>query len=580
MLVRVTLFGTDLGTWLQTVWRIVISLPTSTNNVGPFAEMSLLIRVEGVDHSQTIFDTNDLSTQRGASLAYLAAPSFLIEAAKDIFDSKVEKVWVGASAGVFWLHVEKDPSEVERKLSEILRDPSKIKVGAAKHNGGSFWTQLDLDPVLPHLNFVVVAEKIDDDDKKTLTQARFKLLARARQAQLQSPTVSWPKPKDNVWIPCRLNPNLPANGEGGLSLSVMSRRTFGRYQKHKFYQKCAFGIDFNLTKAGCFAKELGHLVCKPPDWVKLAVQNKIAHFYLDGNSFTRKREGMIGKAGDALKAEKEFSKSVQAARGKMLRELLSALEKIDEMSFVVGDKNNVNEVKNKIFRFETLLWGGDEAAFVMPAWAALFALKTLSENFTKDEWKMDGEMLTQKVGIYICDRKTPIVIAKKIAESLADSAKMGIPDNAKGDANVAQIMVTESAEPPMDITNLGPDALKDYREKYFGWGDPKAFTIHLDKDISGLIDGLAKVQSEEGGLPRSQLYELLRNKTPGIGSDEWQAARDSVFERSGAKCKDIFDTPPFGNDSLNNKHHLLPFMRVAELLDYYCPETFSKESED
>ena len=81
----------------------------------------------------------------------------------------------------------------------------------------------------------------------------------------------------------------------------------------------------------------------------------------------------------------------------------------------------------------------------------------LGRNFELPDWN-EGERLTHKIGIYIADRKTPVAVARRIASALADSAKQGI-----GGANVAQIMVTESAAPPMDVTNIGPEILARYR---------------------------------------------------------------------------------------------------------------------
>ena len=74
-------------------------------------------------------------------------------------------------------------------------------------------------------------------------------------------------------------------------------------------------------------------------------------------------------------------------------------------------------------------------------------------------------------------------------------------------------------------------------------------------------------------MPRSQLYSLLRDRTYKTGSKKWQEqVRDPAFERSGATCQDVFATPPFGGPPCVETNPLLAFMRVAELLDYYCPE--------
>ena len=578
--------------------------------------MSLLVRIEGIDFAQTIVDTNDLSTQRGSGLAYIAAPRALIAKTAKHLGVCWEEVFTGASAGVYWLASEQDPREVEKTIrvlatghaigesegsADSARDfvslnypetgeetPSgdgaaaedELELEAEAHDTAicALWDQLR--PVLPHLNFAVVAEQLDrKSDEDTQMKARSRLLARVREAQLRSPTVSPPEPKIGKWRPCRLNPNLPGSGNDCLSASVNSRRRFGRRQKRAFYNDSAYGIRFTLpkdahSKQRVFARDLNDLVSSPPSWVKPAIRNKIAHVYMDGNSFTKLREDYVSEAATSpdgpspLEAERSFSKSVRSAQGNMLRSLLCKLIEESEMTGCLGHNTDLG-----VFRWETLLWGGDEAAFVMPAWIALPVLRMLSENFsTSQEWCIGEERLTHKVGIYIADRKTPIAVARRIAEALADSAKLGKPDPTS-DANVAQIMVTESADPPMDITSIGPKALADYRCRYFGCGDPAAFTLDLDKHIDPFISGLKRVKHEKGGLPRSQLYSLLRDRTYEIGSEEWQErVRDPAFKRSGATCQDVFATPPFGGPPCVETYPLLAFMRVAELLDYYCPE--------
>ena len=482
--------------------------------------MSLLVRIEGIDFAQTIVDTNDLSTQRGSGLAYIAAPRALIAKTAKHLGVCWEEVFTGASAGVYWLFSEADPCVVEKniralatgKSQEDSDGPSKSpgdaasldypETGGEAPSGDEAATEDELEQtaetaetdatalwyrlssVLPHLNFAVAAERLNkDSDKDTQVEVRFRLLARVREAQLRSPTVFPPEPKNGKWRPCRLNSNLPGSGNDCLSASVNSRRRFGRRQKRAFYNDSAYGIRFTLpknahSKQRVFARDLNDLVSSPPSWVKPAIRNKIAHVYMDGNSFTKFRENYVWKAANSpdgpgpLEAERSFSKSVRSAQGNMLRSLLCNLIKVAEMTGCHGHNTDLG-----VFRWETLLWGGDEAAFVMPAWVALPVLRMLSKNFsTSRDWCIGEERLTHKVGIYISDRKTPIAVARRIAEALADSAKLGQPD-----ANVAQIMVTESADPPMDITDIGPNALADYRCRYFGCGHPAAFTLDLDK---------------------------------------------------------------------------------------------------
>ena len=581
------------------------------------ADMALLVRIEGVDFAQTIVDTNDLSTQRGAGLAYLAAPRALIEQAARKLKVEPKEIFTGASIGVYRLDTDEAGEEVERMIRALAsgRGPGDEagtedeSVAAREQSGSSpegagagsdaaadagdpsegetdgavseedaleigaevddkrLWVRLR--PLLPHLNFAVAAEQIGSSvDADQYRAARLRLQARVRKAQLQSPTVVPPAPVWGKWQPCRLNLNLPACDGRGLSRSVLARQRFGRQQKRAFYHDPIHGVGFSFpNRDRVFAREMEDLVHAPPSWVKKAIGNKVAHLYLDGNDFTKIREKLIAESDDPLGTEREFSTRLKCLRDAMLREVLDSLNGLDDMT---GQLTHPG-----VFRWETLLWGGDDAAFVMPAWVALAVLRTLAHNFRKSDWRAEengGLRLTHKIGIHIADRKTPVAVARRIAEALADSAKQGRPG-----ANVAQIMVTESADPPMDVTNIGPDTLARYRARYFGCDDPTVFTLDLDNDLHAFLKGLKRVKAEDGGLPRSQLYGLLRDRTRTPGSDDWRTdVRDAAFTRSGAKCKDVFCKPPFGPGPCG--HPLLPFMRVAELLDYHCPETLGESA--
>ena len=71
---------------------------------------------------------------------------------------------------------------------------------------------------------------------------------------------------------------------------------------------------------------------------------------------------------------------------------------------------------------EILMWGGDEALFIVPGWRFLDALSVLSESLPKLS-VMDGEALTCAVGAVICDRKTPIRRVKDLLGNLVTEFK-------------------------------------------------------------------------------------------------------------------------------------------------------------
>lgn len=533
--------------------------------------MAALVRIEAINFDTTIADVNDLSTQRGGGLASLAGPRALaIRTAHDLgvrFNPDADIILAGASICLFWLETELIPDEIVATILALAhREAVAVATGdsdaaALDHlelesdpNDANVWQRLV--PILPHLRFAAAAVKSDRNAAKHDSE-RLELLAKVRLQQLQTPTVIPPAPVPGSWQPCKANPNLPARAGLDYSDSVSARRQFGRAQKRAFYNDPAYGIGFMLRNGAVFARDLDDLVWGKPGWVRQPVANKIAHVFMDGNNFTKIREGLIGRADSTLDMERRFGKQVLEFRGRLLHALLTRFSAWGENTMFAQRGGRSDAKDQVVFRWETLLWGGDEAAFVLPAWAVPELLAGLAEDFGKD-WTVEKVKLTHKVGIFITDRKTPIAIARRVAEALADSAKAGAGG---GDVpNVAQIMISESVEPPLDIHGLEPETLAAYRERRYGDGAPAHYTLNLDKDYQAFVDGLAEVQAVEGGLPRSQLYSILRNQTE----------PDIAFARSGATCARVFERACFGAGAADVP--LLPYQRIAELLDYFPPD--------
>ena len=482
--------------------------------------LTLLVHIEGVSFEETVSDVNDLATQRGASLALLEAPKVLIRCAEARLGAKVDEVFTGASIGRYLLQTDKTAVEVESLLRDIAVHPV-AGTGA-------------LEPILPYLRFVVAAVDPEECGGDMATARRI-VVAKARRAQLQEPTVAAPSPAGHTRL-CALNPMLPAAScDEPYSASIEARREYGRWRKQSFYED----LYVRLPEGDVFARQMDDLVREPAGHVAETVRNKVAHIYLDGNDFTRIRERMIAEAESPLEAESEFAVFVSARRRDLLQRLIDDLGGCDDMFVAAGDEG-------RVFRWETLLWGGDEAAFVAPAWTLPRLLKLLAEELARG-WTFRGTTLTHKCGIHVGDRKTPIALARRLAEALADASK-------RKDSNTVQIMVSESIGPPVDVTRIDPDTLREYRERLYGAGDPEHFTLDLGQ-VDTFVQGLRTVQDMPGGLPRSQLYGVLR------GSVDPKTA----FERSGATCAHVFEHPIFGAGATP----LLPFRRVAELLDYF-----------
>ncbi len=388
----------------------------------------LLVHIEGVNFDATVWDVNDLATQRGASLALLNAPRALVYAA--FGKAHVVEIFTGASIGRYLVPKVDTVAGVESRLRALIVSPAPCG---------------ELANILPHLSFVVAA--VDPDEYSgNMAIARRAIIAKARRAQLQTPTVIAPAPVSHTKL-CKLNPMLPAASDGqDYSASIDARRQYGRQQKQAFYGQ----LGVTLDDGDVFAREMDDLVRDSPKHVRETICNKVAHVYLDGNDFTAIRECAIGNACDPLKQERKFSTFVANRRTRLLQCLIGALSKSEDM-FTDGRD------AERVFRWETLLWGGDEAAFIAPAWILARLLDLLAEEL-RVGWNFNGTALTHKCGIYITDRKTPIVLARRLAGALGDSAKQ------RG-VNTVQIMVSESVDPPVDVTRIDPGAAQIPRER-------------------------------------------------------------------------------------------------------------------
>ena len=104
--------------------------------------------------------------------------------------------------------------------------------------------------------------------------------------------------------------------------------------------------------------------------------------YFDGNSFS----GIQARHCQTVAAIRDFDADIQGKRKAFLKALLTEI-KADPL-FLTAD--------NKI-RLETLLWGGDEMIFVVPAWCGLRVLHFFYHY--SQNWAFNGTPLTHAGGI-------------------------------------------------------------------------------------------------------------------------------------------------------------------------------------
>lgn len=358
-----------------------------------------LIRIEGVNHSQFIFDTADLSTVRGGGLLMLNA----IEEATNVLKvgptaSGCEVISSGASSGLFRVF-----GAAPATAAQAVRDAL---------NQGAY----------AHASFVVAA--IPDTGNFSLDNET--LITLNRHEQMTQPALQVPKAEEKQGLGvCAIDRIRPAvirtkiKGKEGvtLSASVAARREHGVKQKQHFYTdtlKKSFDpqkasphgtLAQRIEQAGLrFADDFSDIA---DDKAQEGLSGKLAVFYADGNSFGRHQRGAT--TAEALSG---WDQHIKTLRRDLLAQLIEPY--FDEA-----------EKKNEKIRFETLLWGGDELLFVVPAWKGLVLVQAFLKATQSWEYPAgSGQRLTHAMGLVFCHSNTPIARIQQLARTLGDQAKI------------------------------------------------------------------------------------------------------------------------------------------------------------
>ncbi len=302
--------------------------------------MSFLLRVEGVNQSSFIFDTQDLSTVRGAGLLLLDV-AVKVEKVLDDLGCTADPIIKGASVGLFRVYTEEEAPDAGERVAEDVR----AAVAAA------------LEGWLPHATCVVDVDVDTNDDDGPAPRAR--LLTANRWRQMQAPSVVYPslarlrQPEEACMID-KVRPavhDIPSLGDKRLqSAATYQRRTYGRDQKHNFYEAEIQRVGAPSTERRDYTQDFDELCGNSKQWGNLS--DKMAVIYLDGNKFSA-----FTTQHDRDADLRAFSEGLRCEQARILRALIE--KKID---------GNSDWENNKKIRLETLLWGGDEIIWVVPAW--------------------------------------------------------------------------------------------------------------------------------------------------------------------------------------------------------------------
>lgn len=449
----------------------------------PSSHTGFLIRVEGVNHSQFILDTADLSTVRGGGLLLLNA----IEQVAKALGTGCETISSGASAGLFRV----PGADLTDAVKQKLRD------------------ELNKEP-FAHASFVVAAIRETDNfsaDNETL-------IALNRHEQMTQPALQVPAAGEGQGQGqgvCAIDRIRPAVKQAKvkeedvvLSASVDARRAHGLEKKQLFYTD-TLSKTFDPKQSsphGELAQRIKNAKLRfADDFSDIAdnkdqggLHGKIAVFYADGNSF-----GLHQRNPKDAKALSAWDSHIKTLRRDLLAQLI-------EPYFAEADN------KGEKIRFETLLWGGDELLFVVPAWKGL-ALAQAFLDATQG-WKypvnpaLSGKPLTHAMGLVFCHSNTPIGRVSQLARSLGDRAKT----DAGRDVNSLHAVVLESFDHVG--ANWGDYLTRTYRGQL---KSPDRF-IKGD-DFNGRLDEWSRLKK---ALPKGRLHDHLQAllKPGGASADE------------------------------------------------------------
>lgn len=408
------------------------------------------LRVEGVNLNGIFSDSQQISVIRGGSLLLRNAIKII---AKNF--SQLKRISSGASVGLF------EFTALDETAATMLCQ------AVADH--------LSTDASLQYLTFVVDVQPVSNDfsfDKEAV-------LARNRFRQMQQLSLAMPEENHSMAMgPCEVDNLRPASKtvllqeeNKHVSQSIDKRLTYGRRQKRQFYRdetkkKLNFTQDF---------QELAH------DEEANPLNHKIAVLYLDGNQFNK----IQTQYGQTIDAMREFDTNIQEKRRAFLSSLLDKIK--EDPTFLTTE--------NKL-RLETLLWGGDEMIFVVPAWKGL---EVLNFFYTySQEWTFRKARLTHAGGIVFCQAHAPIHRMRKLAEELAKEVK-----NSPGgrEQNLFDYLVLESIDFPTE-------SIKRLRQRQFG-----NFLSRTRQPLTPFPYDLAlkSVKLLKEKVPKSQAYAAVQN---------------------------------------------------------------------
>ena len=583
---------------------------------------AVYLRVAAVNFDATVYDSNDLSTIRGGSLVLLRAPQRLVEHLRTALNARAEValVYAGASEVVVRLTPLAPPAAAvippdlaaakasarskkqKKDADDDIRAWQKASAAAALQPlaadaeaiSRAFLATRQGELPLELFSFTVVTEIAHEGRVAPLKVLESKAaIAQFTQATLPIPSDPPAGLKDSLASVCALNRVLPAvdkTAKGWLSASVQARRTIGRQQKQHFYEaeldrlltlapRTADETNALLTDAKNalnqpelgFAASFEDIVDDPPQGLPPNVAGKIAVVHLDGNGFGALRGEVHKRGGDA--ALGRLSADLELKRGRLLARLLLWMLAAERPTMRIV-KETADE-PNERLRFETLLWGGDEMCFVLPAWHGWEFIGEIVDEL--GAWRVVDEperALTCAVGMVFASAKTPIRDLRRAAADLSEAAKDRDAAGKAANRNTVQVLPLEG----IDFAELDVRAL---RERLFPAAPAQAFSLPGDR-WRQLTD---EIKASRTRIGLSQLHRQYRAALDGklLQPSDREKPTDlekistfvaTMLARLGEMGADDPDIGLLTGDLLRRNtadHALIPLFQYLLIQDYVDP---------
>ena len=465
------------------------------------------LRLEGVNLTNFVYDTADLSTIRGGGLLLMhVAQRILAEPWPELQGSESMKATTGASTLLLEAKLQNAAAAVtlRDRVADFLRR----------------------DPHLRHATFVV--DVVMSGVTAQFAQDRQRLEALNRHRQMTSLVLAVPEEAesvdDGVCDQDRIRPAVGRIRTWGKtvrqSASVQNRRQYGLANKQGFYgNEVAYGMSMESAQKlreeliRCDFSHSFEEVAKGAPSGCQRLEGKMAVVYLDANGFGN----LISKQAQRFDQHMTIEAEYAHRRREFLKNLLTRMNTAPERWINAAGGDEENGSRQSRYRLETLLWGGDETIWIAPAWEGW--------NLLADFYRLvpsaplietaDAEPLTHAGGLVFCSHKAPIARLTVLAEKLAELAKGRMKREAQvaelaGDAGSARLARHQNLfayEVLESFDHLGGQKLADYHQARRP-SVPSGEFVLRGADMPRI--GQLIMELKRAGFPKSRLHDLSR----------------------------------------------------------------------